>query len=197
MIKAEYKDKDLITDILTDSFKENKSIINVTRKGKNQLKRIRKLMTFFFINSLYNGDVFISDNKKACLLMLVKNGDKKRTIKQSLILLYWKINLFFNILGVKNVKNVIQREKAINSKPDSSKHLHLYYVGVYKEFQGNSTGTNLINEAINYYNGFNSIYLETSDKRNLSLYKRLGFTITKAHKKLEITLYILKKKLNV
>lgn len=197
MRKASIKDKDLVVDILTDSFKENKSIINVTRKGKNQLKRIRDLMEFFYLNALYNGDVFLSDNNKACLLMLVRDGEKKSTFTQDLILILWKVNLFFNVLGIKNVRNVIQREKAINSNLDKSKHLHLYYVGVYKEFQGNSLGTKLINDAISYYNGFDSIYLETSDKRNLSLYDRLGFKIVNTHKELEITLYALKKELNV
>lgn len=186
---------ELVTDILTDSFQKNKSIINVTRNGKNKLKRIRNLMKFFLINTYYNGDVFLSDNNKACLLMLTNKKEKKKTLKTKLLFLFWKLNLFFNILGIKNVKNVLQREKAINKNHPKEDFLHLYYVGVYNDYQGNGIGSKIIKEAINYYHNYNIVYLETSDEKNLNLYKKLGFDIVNVHKELEITLYILKKKI--
>ncbi|WP_272151646.1 GNAT family N-acetyltransferase [Tenacibaculum aiptasiae] len=195
MKKATLKDTKLITDILTESFKENKSIINVTRKGKNQLSRINKLMKFFFLNAYYNGDVFLSDDKKGCLLMLTSKKENKKPLRVKLLFLYWNINLFFNVLGVRNVKNVLQREKAINKNHPKENFLHLYYVGVYKKHQGKGIGKNLINQAINYYQGYNIVYLETSDDRNINLYKNLGFELVNTHDELEITLYIMKKKL--
>ncbi|CAL2075612.1 GNAT family N-acetyltransferase [Tenacibaculum sp. 190524A02b] len=195
MKKATLKHTKLITDILTDSFKENKSIINVTRDGKNQLKRINKLMKFFFLNAYYNGDVFLSNDEKACLLMLTNGVEHKKSFSVKLLFLYWKLNLFFNVLGVLNVKNVLQREKAINKNHPKENFLHLYYVGVFKEHQGKGIGTQLIKEAINYYNDYGIVYLETSDKRNLPLYDKLGFEVVNVHSELEITLYILKKRL--
>ncbi|CAL2078675.1 Acetyltransferase (GNAT) family protein [Tenacibaculum sp. 190524A02b] len=195
MKKATLKHTKLITDILTDSFKENKSIINVTRDGKNQLKRINKLMKFFFLNAYYNGDVFLSNDEKACLLMLTNGVEHKKSFSVKLLFLYWKLNLFFNVLGVLNVKNVLQREKAINKNHPKENFLHLYYVGVFKEYQGKGIGTQLIKEAINYYNDYGIVYLETSDKRNLPLYDKLGFEVVNVHSELEITLYILKKRL--
>lgn len=196
MKKATLEHTRLITDILTDSFKENKSIINVTRNGKNQLKRINKLMKFFFLNAYYNGDVFLSNDEKACLLMLTNGIERKKSFSVKLLFLFWKLNLFFNVLGVLNVKNVLQREKAINKNHPKENFLHLYYVGVFKEHQGKGIGTQLIKEAINYYNNdYGIVYLETSDKRNLPLYDKLGFEVVNIHSELEITLYILKKKL--
>ncbi|SEB41390.1 Acetyltransferase (GNAT) domain-containing protein [Tenacibaculum sp. MAR_2009_124] len=193
MIKATIKDIGRVTDVLTDSFKENKSIINVTRKGKNQSLRIRKLMKFFTLNTFYNGDVFISDDANGCLLMLTKDEERKGTITKRLHLLIWKVNLMFNILGINNVINVLQREKAINKNHPKGNYLHLYYVGVYKEFQGKRIGSKLIEEVIQYYGVTKTLYLETSDIRNLPFYKKLGFRVVNIHNELEITLYILKK----
>lgn len=195
MRKATLRDTDLITDILTDSFKDNKSIINVTRKGKNQLNRIRLLMKFFFLNAFYNGDTYVSDDNKACLLMLTNDVERKHPLSVKLLFFFWKVNLTFNILGLTNLVNVLQREKAINKNHPKKSFLHLYYVGVYKKYQGNGIGTKLINQVINSYSGYDIVYLETSDKRNLPLYDKLGFDVVNVHDELEITLYILKKKL--
>lgn len=194
MRKANLKDTSLITDILTDSFKENKSIINVTRKGKHQLKRISSLMKFFFLNAYYNGDVFLSDDEKACIMMLT-NENRKIPFTAKLNFFFWNLNLFFNVLGVRNVKNVLQREKAIDKNHPKEPFLHLYYVGVLQEQQGKGIGTKLITETINRYNNYKIVYLETSDKRNLPLYKKLGFDIVNVHDELELTLYIMKKKI--
>ena len=193
--KATLKDTSLITNILTDSFKGNKSIINVTRKGPNQLKRINSLMKFFFLNAFYHGDTFLSADRKACLLMLRSDEKRKKSISVKLNLFLWNINLFFNVLGVKNVRNVLQREKAINKNHPKEKFLHLYYVGVFREHQGKGIGTKLIKQAINYYQGYSIVYLETSDKRNILLYEKLGFELVNTHDELEITLYIMKKKI--
>lgn len=88
--RADLKDTILITYILTDSFKKNKSIINVTRKGKNQIKRINSLMKFFFYNAFYNGDVFLSNDEKVCIMMLTRNKKRK-----SILL---NLNSYFGIL---------------------------------------------------------------------------------------------------
>ncbi|WP_408031481.1 GNAT family N-acetyltransferase [Tenacibaculum xiamenense] len=193
MKKTTIKDINRITDILTDAFKENKSIINVTRKGKKQDTRIRKLMRFFSLNTFCNGDVFITDDANGCLLMLTNGEERKKNVSEKLHLLIWKINLFFNILGINNVRNVLQREKAISKNHPEGKYLHLYYVGVFKKDQGKGIGTKLINQVMNYYDKDYTIYLETSDKRNIPLYEKLGFKVVNIHDELEITLYILKK----
>ncbi|TDQ22785.1 GNAT family N-acetyltransferase [Tenacibaculum caenipelagi] len=194
MRKATLKDTKLITTILTDSFKTNKSIINVTRKGRNQLKRINLLMKFFFLNAYHNGDVFLSDDEKACI-MLLTNEKKRKSLFVKLQFILWNINLFFNVLGVKNVRNVLQREKAINQNHPKEPFLHLYYVGVLSKYQGNGIGTKLISETINYYEEYKIVYLETSNERNIPLYEKLGFEVVNVHSELEITLYIMKKKL--
>lgn len=89
----------------------------------------------------------------------------------------------------------MQREKAINKNHPKEPFLHLYYVGVFRNHKGKGIRTNLIKEAINHYNDCKSIYIETSDKRNISLYQKLGFNIINTHNKLELTLYIMKKKI--
>lgn len=193
MIKVTLKDTKLITDILTDSFITNKSIQNVTRNGINKKKRVRSLMKFFFLNAYHNGDVYLNNDKTACLLMLKGNSKVKLSLLTRAKFLLWNINLIFNVLGITNVINVIQREKAINKNHPKKPFLHLYYIGVFPDCQGRGVGTSLIKEVLDSYTGYEIIYLETSDQRNLKFYKRLGFEVVNVHDELEITLYILKK----
>jgi len=74
MRKAKYEEKNLIIDILTQSFESNKSVNYIIPQNENRIKRIWTLMDYSFeICSLF-GDVLISDDNKACWLTL--NGER-------------------------------------------------------------------------------------------------------------------------
>jgi len=77
MKKAEYNDKDLIVDILTKSFETNQSVNYIVKQDSKRLSRIRSLMDYSFEVCHSFGDVFLSDDNKACALVLYP--DKKRT----------------------------------------------------------------------------------------------------------------------
>ncbi|WP_228466729.1 hypothetical protein [Adhaeribacter swui] len=77
MEKANYRDKQLVVDILTAAFAANKSVHYIVKTGKNQLKRIRYLMDYAFEMCYRFGCVFISNDRQACALILYP--DKKQT----------------------------------------------------------------------------------------------------------------------
>ena len=70
MIRAEYTDKNLIVDILTKSFNDNQSVNYVIKQDNGRIDRIKNLMKYSFDMCYSFGDVFLSDDKKGCALIL-------------------------------------------------------------------------------------------------------------------------------
>ena len=60
MIRAEYKDKERIVEILTNSFQDNKSVNYILKQDQKRVQRIRNLMAYSFDFC----DVFLSSTLK-------------------------------------------------------------------------------------------------------------------------------------
>lgn len=48
MIPADYKDKELVVDILTKSFADNKSVNYIIKQDGKRIERIKNLMRYSF-----------------------------------------------------------------------------------------------------------------------------------------------------
>ena len=77
MVKAKQTDKNLVADILTKSFENNQSVNYIAKQDEKRLTRIRSLMDYSFEVCYKFGDVFLSEDRKACALILYP--DKKKT----------------------------------------------------------------------------------------------------------------------
>lgn len=190
MIRAEYSDKTIVTQILTRSFDTNKSVNFVVKQDKKRTERIRRLMEYSFdISNLY-GDVFLSDDKKAVALIIWpdKKGETFRSILKD-------VNLTLNAIGISNAMNVLKREAKIKSNhPDPTEYLHLWFIGVAPEHQGNGHGSRLLQEIKDKYKSTKRLlYLETSTLKNLPWYERFGFEIFSTLE-FGFTLYLLRQK---
>jgi hypothetical protein len=82
MIKATYKDKYRVIEILAALFDDNQSVNYISKQGKKRNERIRKLMAYSYEVCYLFRNVFLSDDKKACALILYP--DKKRTTLKSI-----------------------------------------------------------------------------------------------------------------
>jgi ribosomal protein S18 acetylase RimI-like enzyme len=188
MRKAQNSDKNLIVDILSKSFNENQSINFVVKQNRKRKDRINLLIQYSFFIGMNFGDVFISDDETSCCIMLLP--EKKKTTFFSLL---WEVKLLFRCIGISNLMKILNREKLLKQHHPDSPFIHLWYIGVLPEYQGNNKGSLLIEEIITYYKLTNkTIYLETSTLRNLPFYKKHGFkVISKIN--LSYSLYILKR----
>jgi hypothetical protein len=83
MTRASYKNKEVIVDILTNSFRENKSV-NYIKQDKRRETRLRQLMAYSFEVSYMFGEIFMSDDRSACALIVLP--DKKKTTPRSILL---------------------------------------------------------------------------------------------------------------
>ena len=190
MIRAENKDRALVADILTRSFDQNKSVNYIIRQGKRRSERIRMLMEYSFDICCQYGDVFLSEDKKACALLVFP--DKKRTSFKSVVS---DIQLATACIGLSNIKKALDREAKIKKNHPKEPMYYLWFIGVDPEYQNKGIGSSLLQEIIKESITLQRpLYLETSTPKNIPWYKKLGFAI---YQELDLgyTLFFLKKDL--
>ena len=191
MIKAKYSDKNLVVDILTKSFDANQSVNYIIKQDQKRVQRVSSLMDYSFEVCYLFGDVFLSDDKKACAL--ITYPDKKKTNLKSVLL---DIKLIFSAVGLKNIKKTLARESLISKIQPKELKYYLWFIGVDPEHQNEGIGSVLLDEIIeDSEHKKRPIYLETSTLKNLPWYKKFGFQI---YHELDLSfkLFFLKRELN-
>jgi ribosomal protein S18 acetylase RimI-like enzyme len=161
--------KEQIIDVLTDSFLENKSVNYIIRKDKFKRKRVAALMEYSYEHANAFGKVYHHPTQPAFGLLI--DTSKKKTTIQSM---YWNLKFVFKCVGIKNLKNVITREKILQSKLPKEKFYHLWFVGVSKGIQGKGIGSELIQQILTDCKDA-PLCLETSMPQNFPFYEKLGF----------------------
>lgn len=173
MIKATYADKDLVSDILTSAFDKNKSVNYLIRQNHNRLLRIRELMDYSFEQCMLFGEVYLTDDRKACALILYPH--QKKTTWRSVKL---DMKLVINTISIKAVKKALAREKLIKAMQPAGDKMYLWFIGVDPAAQHFGLGSHLLKELLNLgkERGLH-VYLETSTVQNLPWYKKHGFIV--------------------
>lgn len=173
MIRAGYKDKQLVTNILAASFNDNKSVNYIVKQDSKRDQRLRSLMEYSFDVCYLFGDVFLSDDKKGCALILLP--DKKKSNLKSVWL---DVKLIFNCTGFFNVSKAMDREAKIKKLQPKELLYYLWFIGVDPANQNKGIGSVLLDEVINEAaSKQRTICLETSTLKNLPWYEKFGFTI--------------------
>lgn len=188
MIRAGRNDKSRIVEVLSKSFDDNKSVNYIIQQDAKRKQRIRNLMAYSFEICHQFGDVFISDNKKGCALLLAP--DKKKTTISTIL---WDIKLALSAIGLSNIMRAMKREAAIKKVHPYEKIYYLWFIGVDDSEQGNGIGSDLMKSIIKESSLQNrTICLETSTLKNLPWYEKFGF---KTYRELDFgyTLYCMKR----
>lgn len=173
MTRANRTDKNLVVDILTKSFDDNQSVNYIVQQDSKRPERIRALMDYSFEVCHSFGEVFLSDDRKACALVLFP--DQKRTSLKSILL---DVKLILSCVGISNIKKALTRESKIKNLQPKGLMYYLWFIGVDPQHQNAGAGTKLLNEVIEDAKIHKrSIYLETSTLKNIPWYKKFGFDI--------------------
>lgn len=171
MKKANYTDKPLIVEILTKSFDSNLSVNYIIKQDSKRSERIRALMDYSFEICYLFGEVFFSNDNKACALIVYP--DKKKTTLKSIWL---DVKLILQCVGLSNVKKTLNREKLISKVHPKILFSYLWFIGVAPEDQGKGIGSKLLQSVLDYSNHENRpVYLETSTMKNVPWYDKFGF----------------------
>jgi ribosomal protein S18 acetylase RimI-like enzyme len=190
MRRASSAEKELIVDILTQSFNSNQSVNYIVNQDEKRLERIRVLMAYSFDVCSMFGDVFISDDKKACALIMYP--DKKKTNLTAVLL---DLKLITRCIGIRNVRKTLAREALIKKTQPKEPMTYLWFIGVSLADQNRGIGSELLRQVIEHSDQLKRpIYLETSTVRNLPWYRKFGFRIY-SERDLSYRLYFLKRDL--
>jgi GNAT superfamily N-acetyltransferase len=173
MIRAELKDKNLITQILTKSFNENRSVNYIIKQDNKREKRLRSLMEYSFDVCHLFGDVFLTEDRKGCALVVLP--DKKKTNLKSILL---DLKLIFTGTGLSNVKKAMEREAKIKKLQPNQSMYYLWFIGVDPAEQHKGIGSALLRDVIKEgLSKKRTICLETSTLTNIPWYEKFGFNI--------------------
>lgn len=188
MQRANINDRAVVVDILVKAFDQNKSVNYVIKQDDNRNDRIRGLMEYSFDTCNAFGEVWVSENRNGCALVLFR--DKQPTTFSSILL---DLKLAFKVIGLSRLKKVLEREGRIKAFHPHTPFAYLWFVGVKPEAQNKGVGSKLLIELIERYDSQSRpIYLETSVDRNRPWYKKFGFEIYKTIDQ-TYTLYLLKR----
>jgi ribosomal protein S18 acetylase RimI-like enzyme len=188
MIKANNVDKNSIIQLLSSAFEDNQSVNYIVLNDDKRTERIAALMDYSFEMCSLFGEVWLSDDRKACALLLYPQN-KKTTLSAILL----DIKLIFKSIGIGRIKKALDRESKIKSKQSKEPMAYLWFIGVEPSEQGKGIGSKLLQEVITYAeNRQLPVYLETSTLKNLPWYERHGFE-TYDQLDLTYTLYFLKR----
>ena len=175
MIKADYTDRDRVVDILRHSFDDNKSVNYIIPQDKFRKKRIQRLMEYSFDICFLFGNIFLSEDKKACALIVLPDK-KKETLRST----WLNIKLIFSGIGVRRIVKAIKREKEITRHHPENPIYYLWFIGVELSSQSQGIGSRLLQEILqDTTSKGRTICLETSTKENIPWYQKFGFCIYK------------------
>ncbi len=191
MIRADVKDKKLVVDILTSAFipkKENNSINLVVKQDKNRIQRMRVLMGYLFDRAMLFGAVFISDNKKACLLLNYPHKEKITCQTMQL-----DLQLAVQCIGIERVFKVLKRQRVARRNYPKEKYIKPIIVGVESEINGKGSAARLIIEVKNHYvNNQLPVVIDAASEDNVRLYKKFGFRVINKEEALGFPIYYLR-----
>jgi ribosomal protein S18 acetylase RimI-like enzyme len=182
------QDREKIINILVNSFEGNKSVDFVV--GKSAAGR-RILMEYSLANCLENGEVYISESGKSCVL--IKYSDRKR---KPLSLWIWDLNLALKGIRISRISKVLKRESSIEAVQPKEPFLYVWFIGVDPENQGKGEGSMLLKSVLELAKKKNlSVCLETSTERNFRWYENFGFSVYASSDEFGFPFYFYKKDL--
>jgi predicted N-acetyltransferase YhbS len=171
MRKATANDKALVVDMLTKSFDDNQSVNYIILQDRKRIQRIRSLMDYSFeVCSLF-GEVYLSNDRKACALILYSH-QKKTTLKS----VWLDMKLIFKAIGLSGVGKTLKREAEIKKLQPKEPMAYLWFISVNPVDQHQGKGGKLLWEIVaNAGKQGLPVYLETSTLKNLPWYEKFGF----------------------
>ncbi|MBX2922517.1 MAG: GNAT family N-acetyltransferase [Chitinophagaceae bacterium] len=173
MNRATLMDKAAVVNLLFKSFENNKSVNYIVRQDFKRNKRIKSLMNYSFEMCYHYGEVFISEDKKGCALVLLP--EKKKT---NLHTIWLDIKLVIKVIGLAKISMVMKRESIVKKTQPDSLLYYLWFIGAAQEAQGTGIGSTMLKQLIKRANDLErTICLETSTTRNLPWYEKFGFKI--------------------
>ncbi|HVV06803.1 MAG TPA: GNAT family N-acetyltransferase, partial [Puia sp.] len=139
MRKAQPKDKEQVVRMLTLCFDANKSVNYIIPQDHRRTERITRLMEYSFDYCRLFGEVYLSDDRQACALIV-----HPHKVKTSLPSIRLDLRLIIKCIGLKNIRKVVQREAVIKKLHPKDPFCYLWFIGTAPDVQHKGIGTTLL-----------------------------------------------------
>lgn len=184
---ANKKDRDLVVDILSTTFRDNPSVHNIVKRVDD--KHIMRLMEYAFDSVLETKGVYISDDNRGVAICYQPSLQLKGLWQ------FWlQLKLTFCVIGVFNILKALKHKELILSQhPKDGNYLNFWFLGVLP--QTNIKSVLEIKRAVFKESQMKGlpIYIETSVEKNKRVYQRYGFEVYHKVPLGEEDLYFLRK----
>ncbi len=192
MIKASKTHKKLVVDILVSAFKdvpEENSINFLVGNGKNRIKRMQYLMGYLFDCAMLFGEVYITENKKSCLLLSFSDKEK-----MSLTSIFLDLKVLFQCIGVFNSYELYKRQKLIKRHyPKNENYIKPVIMGSLNNAYGSGSAARLVISVMRKYKeNKKPVIVDTVSEYNINLYKKFGFRVVKIEESLGFPITLLR-----
>jgi GNAT superfamily N-acetyltransferase len=189
--KATITDKQLVSEILVSAFSsltDDSSINLVVKQDDKRIERMQILMEYLFERAIRFGEVFISDNNKACILLKFPHTEK---VTPKTILL--DLKLAFKCIGIERVYDVLKRERIAKKNYPKEPQIRPMIMGVKKDFEGKGTAARLMMEVRNKFKNTRlPVIIDAASENNARLYQKFGFRVIKKEDALGFPIYFLR-----
>jgi hypothetical protein len=173
MVKAEAVDKTTVITILSKSFIDNQSVNFVIYNDKDRPARINALMDYSFEMCSAFGEVWLTEDKKGCALILFPQN-KRTTVRA----IWLNIKLIIQAIGISGIGKTLRREAQIHKIQPNEEMAYLWFIGVDPASQHKGIGSKLLMQIISRFSERNlPLFLETSTQKNIPWYQSFGFSI--------------------
>ena len=150
MIKADPKHKQLVVSILVSAFRDvdgGNSINYLVGTGKKRIKRLEYLMGYLFDWSILFGEIYITNNKKSCLLLTFSEREKV-----NLKSIFLDLKVLFKSIGIHNSFELYKRQKLIKQHyPKSENYIKPVIMGTFQDGFGSGSAARLVISVMNKY----------------------------------------------
>ncbi len=172
MIKASYNDKNTVVNLLSRAYEGNLGPNLVIKQDAKKPYRLIKLMECTFELCYAFGEVFLSQDKKSCALILYP--EKRKGLKSIMI----DLKIITQCIGLQKLKSVLFAEIARKKIRPKIPISYLWQIAVDPDHQQKGLGSILMEKVTQYsFSQQRPIYFEAVILRNVMWYKKLGFTV--------------------
>ena len=193
MIIAKKQDRDHIVSILHSAFepiKDNNSINFIVKQDHKRSDRVKYLMEFLVDDCFDFGEILLSDQRNACILLKYPH-----TAKLTMAVIIRHVVLAFKCVGLSNVYKVLKRQAVIRKHHDVKEAcITPVIMGATSDVKGFGFGARLLKQLKDEREEATvlPVIFETTTDANLSMYKRFGFKLIKEVQTKDFPLYFLR-----
>lgn len=172
MYKAEYSEESTVVGILTRAYADNKGPNLIIKQDAKREYRLAKLVEYIFELCFAFGEVFLSQDKKSCALILYP--EKRKGLKSIII----DFKIIVQCIGLRKLKSVLLAEIARKKIRPKTPISYLWQIAVVPEYQQKGLGSILMEKVTQYsFSQQRPLYFEAVIPQNVEWYKKLGFTV--------------------